>query len=370
MKKLKVMTVVGTRPEIIRLSELIKKLDRLDFIDHVLVHTGQNYDYELNQIFFEDLNLRKPNYFLNAAGENPSITIGNILIKIDPIIRSEQPNWFVVLGDTNSALSAISARKNKIPILHLEAGNRSFDEQVPEEINRRLLDHIADFNMPYSELSRQHLILEGVKPNKIFMSGSPLREVINSNKTNIDKSKILDELGLRPNEYLLMSFHRDENVENPNRLRMIFESISNLRIRFNIPIVISTHPRSAKKIKEFNIEDMDGVTFHKPFRFSDYVKLQLNAFVVISDSGSISEESNICRFPAINYRFSHERPEAFEEGVIPLSGLLSEDLIRCIEFVKNNDFQFTVVDDYYIENFSQRVVNVLVSNLHSKELLL
>lgn len=370
MKKLKVMTVVGTRPEIIRLSELIKKLDRLDFVDHILVHTGQNYDYELNQIFFEDLNLREPNYYLNAAGETSSITIGNILIKVDSIIRMEQPNWFVVLGDTNSALSAISARKNKVPILHLEAGNRSFDEQVPEEINRRLLDHIADINMPYSELSRKHLLLEGIKPHKVFLSGSPLREVITSNQLTIENSFILDELKLKSNRYILMSFHRDENVENPSRLKMILNSISEIKLKYNIPIVISTHPRSAKRIKELNIGDLKDVLFHKPFKFSDYMNLQLNAFVVISDSGSISEESSICGFPAVNFRFSHERPEAFEVGSIPLSGLFSEDLIRCIELIKDSHSQSAAVDDYSSTNFSQRVINVLVSNLLAKEMSL
>ena len=366
MNKLIIMTVIGTRPEIIRLSEVIKKLDSIDSIDHILVHTGQNYDFELNEIFFEDLNLRKPDFYLNAALDSASKTIGQILINIDNLMRDIKPSWFLVLGDTNSALAAISAKKNRIPILHLEAGNRSFDENVPEEINRRLLDHISDFNMPYTEHSRRNLISEGIKTDRIFLSGSPLREVITKNYDRLTQSNVLERLNLDKEKYILMSFHRDENVENPNHLEQIVHTILNLRDSFDLPIVISTHPRTAKKSIIQELSNQRGIYLLKPFGYIDYLNLQVNSFIVLSDSGSISEESVIVGFDAINIRYSHERPETFETGIIPLAGLVAEDIIRAIRILKKKPNRIEKDYAYTIDNFSDRVVNVLISNLNCK----
>lgn len=364
MKKLKVMTVVGTRPEIIRLSELIKKLDRLEFIEHILVHTGQNYDYELNQIFFEDLNLREPNYFLNAAMDSPSATIGKTLIEIDKVLEIEKPDKFLILGDTNSALSAIAAKKRRIPIYHMEAGNRCFDERVPEESNRKLIDHISDYNLPYSYIAREYLIQEGIVKHRIIKTGSPMLEVLNANKASIEKSEILRTHALVKNEYLVISSHREENVSNNESITDVFETVNNLQQRYELPIIVSLHPRTKKELEKRNLVFTDGVISLAPLSFSDYIQLQLNAKYVISDSGTISEEAALLGFKAVNFRTSQERPEALELGVAPLSGLTFDNVVRSIESLENRVLPIQVPEDYEVVNFSERVINVIISTIN------
>jgi UDP-N-acetyl-L-fucosamine synthase len=363
MKKLKVMTVVGTRPEIIRLSELIKKLDRLDSIDHILVHTGQNYDYELNQIFFEDLNLRKPNYYLNAAMESPTATIGKTLIEIDKVLEIEKPDKFLILGDTNSALSAIAAKKRRIPIYHMEAGNRCFDDRVPEETNRKLIDHISDYNLPYSYIAREYLIQEGLSKQKIIKTGSPMFEVLNANKKSIDQSKILLTLNLTKKEYIVISTHREENVSNSESIQSVFETINFLQDRYKLPIIISLHPRTKKELEQRNLKLNSGIITLAPLSFSDYIHLQMNAKYVISDSGTISEEAAILGFKAVNFRTSQERPEAFELGIVSLSGLNFEGVIRSLEILDQRILPIQVPDDYKVDNFSERVINTVISSI-------
>jgi UDP-N-acetylglucosamine 2-epimerase (non-hydrolysing) len=358
MKK-KIMTVVGTRPEIIRLSQLIKRLDDFDGVEHVLVHTGQNYDFELNEIFFEDLGLRKPDYFLNAAGKTPSETIGNVLLKIDSLLIDVKPDAFLVLGDTNSALCSISAKKHKIPVYHCEAGNRSFDERVPEEMNRKLIDHIADVNMPYSQIARQHLLSEGLPSNKIIVTGSPMREVIEAQKDKIERSKILNNLNLTIKEYFVVSAHRAENVSNPNELKKLLDSLNQLAKDYNKPIIVSTHPRFKKELDKSGEVMNPIIQFIKPLNYSDYVHLQMNAFCTVSDSGTISEEAAILGFPAVNIRYSQERPEAFEMAVLPLVGLEYEMISTGIDLaLKNNG---GIPFDYLENSFSSRVLNCILS---------
>jgi UDP-N-acetyl-L-fucosamine synthase len=360
MKKLKVMTVVGTRPEIIRLSELIKKLDQLDFIDHVLVHTGQNYDYELNKIFFEDLSLREPNYYLNAAMDSPTATIGKTLIEMDKVLGIEKPDKFLILGDTNSALSAIAAKKRRIPIYHMEAGNRCFDDRVPEETNRKLIDHISDLNFPYTSIARDYLLSEGIHPRQIIKTGSPMMEVIDNNMSKVLKSKVLNNLKLGKNDYVLVSIHRDENVSNINQLKLIVASINMLSKKYKV--VLSLHPRTEKEIKKSEL-NFDKVLVSKPFSYTDFLWLQMNALVVLSDSGTISEEASILGIKAINLRYSQERPEAMEQGTIPLSGLGFEEIYRTIQFVLDRDIT-NIPEDYKLSNFTNVVLNAVFSVNH------
>ena len=321
---LKVMTIVGTRPEIIRLSRTIAKLD--DFCEHILVHTGQNYDFELNEVFFSELGIRKPDVFLEAAGENSAITIGRVIIAADKVIKDFEPDAILLLGDTNSSLSAISAKRNKVPIFHMEAGNRCFDFNVPEEINRRIVDHISDINLTYSQIAREYLIKEGFPPDQIIKTGSPMKEVLDFYSADIDSSNIVTELNLLPNEYFLISCHREENVDSPEKLQLLMNVLERLIKEYNLPVIFSTHPRTKKQLENLKITSNPMIKFLKPFGFFDYVKLQINARCVLSDSGTITEESSILNFPALNLRETHERPEGFEEGSVMMVGL-DADLI-------------------------------------------
>ena len=314
MRRIKLMTIIGTRPEIIRLSEIIKKNDK--YFDQVLVHTGQNYDYSLNQIFFEDLGLREPDYYLNAIGRNLGETIGNIIAKSYSLMVDINPDALLILGDTNSCLSAISAKRLHIPIFHMEAGNRCFDYRVPEEINRKIVDHIADINLTYSEIAREYLLREGIPADQIIKTGSPMREVLNYYNGEINKSKALEKLNLTPNEYFLVSAHREENVDSPEKLKIFINILNKISDKYDLPIIVSTHPRTRNRMDKLNVEISNNVYFMKPFGFLDYVSLQKNARVVLSDSGTITEESSILNFPALNLREVHERPEGFEEAAV------------------------------------------------------
>jgi UDP-N-acetyl-L-fucosamine synthase len=356
-----IMTVIGTRPEIIRLSEFIKRADKLNGVKHILVHTGQNYDYELNEIFFEDLGLRKPDYFLDAVGNSPTVTIGNILIKMDDLLTKVRPDIFYVLGDTNSALSAIAAKKHKIPVFHSEAGNRSFDNRVPEEFNRRLIDHIADINLPYSQIARQNLLSEGIHSSRIFVTGSPIKEVFQANIEKINTSKILSTLKIKPKKYIVISAHREENVSDDGELSKLFETLNKLAERYLFPIIVSTHPRLNNVISEKKFEVSELVRFIKPLSFSDYIFLQQNSFCVLSDSGTISEETSIIGFHALNIRYSQERYESLEAGILPLVGLDSDTIIRSIDYVINRTLEGNNV--YQETDFSNRIINLLLSTL-------
>lgn len=365
MKKLKVMTVVGTRPEIIRLSCVIKKLDQSEVIDHVLVHTGQNYDYELNEIFFEDLSLRKPDYFLNAVGNNATETTGRILMNIDPVLEEVQPDAFLVLGDTNSCLCAIAAKKRHIPIFHMEAGNRCFDERVPEETNRKIIDHIADINMPYSDIAREYLLSEGIRPNQIIKTGSPMYEVLNTCLAKVEASGILKQLQLRPGEYFVVSAHREENIASEKNFSNLVEVLNAIASNYQLPVIVSTHPRTRKKIEEKGVCFEKQVQLMKPMGLSDYLALQMNARTVLSDSGTISEESSILNFRALNIREAHERPEAMEEGAVIMTGLNPERVLQGLTQVglqqTGETRDFRPVSDYSIPNVSDKVVRILLS---------
>ena len=364
MKRLKVLTVVGTRPEIIRLSAVIKKLEENLCIEHILVHTGQNYDYELNEVFFKDLGLRKPDYFLNAAGENSTTTIGQIIINIDPVLAKEQPDAFLVLGDTNSCLCAIPAKKRKIPIFHMEAGNRCFDQRVPEETNRKIVDHISDINLTYSNIAREYLLHEGLQADRIIKTGSPMYEVLLSNMLQIDRSDVLERLSLHEEEYFLVSAHREENINSGNfdKLVVILNQIAEL---YNLPIIISTHPRTRNKINEKKIQFHPIIQLMKPLGFHDYNHLQKNAKVVLSDSGTISEESSIMNFPALNIRDAHERPEAMEEASVMMVGLDKERILQGLVLLENqkhgDNRTLCPVADYTIPNVSEKVVRIILS---------
>ena len=328
IKKLKVLTVVGTRPEIIRLSCVLQKLDASEAIDHVLVHTGQNYDYELNEVFFEDLGLRKPDYFLNAAGKNATETAGQILINIDPILEEVQPDAFLVLGDTNSCLCAIAAKKRHIPIFHMEAGNRCFDQRVPEESNRKIVDHTADINMTYSDIAREYLLAEGLRPDRIIKTGSPMYEVLMQYLPKIEQSSILEQLDLKQGEYFVVSAHREENISSEKNFMNLVEILNQIAEKYNFPVIVSTHPRTRKMIEKKQITFHENVQLMKPMGLSDYNKLQMNAFAVLSDSGTISEESSILNFRALNIREAHERPEAMEEASVMMVGLNPERVMQ------------------------------------------
>ncbi|MUO32345.1 non-hydrolyzing UDP-N-acetylglucosamine 2-epimerase [Enterococcus gallinarum] len=362
MKKLKVMTVVGTRPEIIRLSAVINRLENSEAIDHILVHTGQNYDYELNEVFFEDFNLKKPDYFLNAATGTAIETVGNILIKIDPILDTVKPDAFLVLGDTNSCLCAIAAKRRHIPIFHMEAGNRCFDQRVPEETNRKIVDHTADINLTYSDIAREYLLREGLPADRIIKTGSPMFEVLNSRKEDIENSMILEELSLVQDEYFLVSAHREENISSEENFSNLVESLNTIAEKYQYPIIISTHPRTMKMIQQKGIQFHSLVQTMKPMGFNDYNKLQMNAKAVLSDSGTISEESSILNFKALNIRQAHERPEAMEEASVMMVGLASDRILEGLSVLETQEKDtLRKVSDYSMPNVSEKVLRIILS---------
>ena len=373
--KLKVMTVVGTRPEIIRLSRVLMALDNSEAVEHIIVHTGQNYDYELNQIFFEDLGLRKPNYFLEAAGKTATETVGNILIKIDPLLEELKPDAFLVLGDTNSCLCAIPAKKRHIPIFHMEAGNRCFDQRVPEETNRKIVDHTADINLTYSDIAREYLLREGLPADRIIKTGSPMFEVLTHYLPQIEASNVLEKLGLEEGKFFVVSSHREENINSEKNFRGLMTSLNAIAEQYNYPIIVSTHPRTQNMIDKMQIEMRPEVQFLKPLGFHDYNALQKRAYAVLSDSGTISEESSILNFRALNIRQAHERPEAMEEASVMMVGLSPERIMQGLVQLQTqvvgdrNQLQvtnhqlpnFRPVADYSMPNVSEKVVRIIIS---------
>jgi UDP-N-acetyl-L-fucosamine synthase len=363
MKKLRVMTVVGTRPEIIRLSCVMRALDRET--DHKIVHTGQNYDYELSQVFFDDLGIRKPDFFLNAAMGNAAQTIGNIIIEFDKVLEAESPEALLILGDTNSCLAAIPAKRRKIPIFHMEAGNRCFDQRVPEETNRRIVDHTADINMPYSSIAREYLLAEGLRPDRVIKTGSPMFEVLNHYRAGIDASDVVSRLGLEREKYILVSSHREENVDSEERLRTLTETLGQVAALYDLPVLVSTHPRTRDRIERFGLSFDPRVQLLKPFGFFDYNALQVQARAVLSDSGTISEESSILNFPALNIRDAHERPEAMEEGSVMMVGLGAERVLQGLSILegqkRGTDRTLRLVEDYTMPNVSEKVLRIIVS---------
>jgi UDP-N-acetyl-L-fucosamine synthase len=364
LSKLKVMTVVGTRPEIIRLSRVIDKLDQSPAIDHILVHTGQNYDYELNQIFFEDLGIRKPDHFLNAAGSTAAETVGQIIMKIDPLLEKELPGAFLVLGDTNSCLCAIPAKKRHIPIFHMEAGNRCFDQRVPEETNRKIVDHIADVNLTYSDIAREYLLREGLPADRIIKTGSPMFEVLQHYRHTIDKSQVLSQLKLSMGNYFVVSAHREENINSQKNFDALIQTLNDLADQYKFPIIVSTHPRTRKKIDSIQVKVNPLVQFLKPLGFNDYNALQLHSYAVLSDSGTISEESSILNFPALNIREAHERPEAMEEASVMMVGLKPERIKQALLHLKSSPPQPRVtrpVSDYSMPNVGEKIVRIILS---------
>ena len=360
---IKVMTIVGTRPEIIKLSEVMKILDL--FTNHTIVHTGQNYDYELNEVFFEQLDIRKPDIFLEAIKGSPSETIGDIIAKADAVIEQVQPDAILIYGDTNSCLSVIPAKKRKVPIFHMEAGNRCFDQRVPEEVNRKIVDHLSDINMPLSEHARQYLISEGIKPETIIKTGSPMMEVLNANMNKILQSNVLVKENLKVKEYIIMSIHREENVDSPQNFTDLLETIDQITKVFNKQVIISTHPRTRKKLEMMGYENTNPlIRFSKPYGFHEYNHLQMNAFCVISDSGTITEESSILNLPAITIRQAHERPEGMDEGTLIMSGLKKDRVIEAINVItKQHTFErpMKLVKDYDTENVSMKVLRIILS---------
>ncbi|WP_341357137.1 UDP-N-acetylglucosamine 2-epimerase (non-hydrolyzing) [Rossellomorea sp. y25] len=362
MKKLKVMTVVGTRPEIIRLSAVINKLEESSAIEHILVHTGQNYDYELNEVFFKDFNLKKPDYFLNAATGTAVETIGNILVKIDPILEEVQPEALLVLGDTNSCLCAIAAKRRQIPIFHMEAGNRCYDQRVPEETNRKIVDHTADINLTYSDIAREYLLREGLPADRIIKTGSPMFEVLNSRKIDIEKSDVLERIKLEEGKYFLVSAHREENISSETNFLDLVDSLNGIAEKYNFPVIISTHPRTRNMINSKGIEFNPLVKTLKPLGFNDYVKLQIKAKAVLSDSGTINEESSILGFRALNIRQAHERPEAMEEASVMMVGLKKERILQGIHILeKQQKNTLRIVSDYTMPNVSEKVLRIILS---------
>jgi UDP-N-acetylglucosamine 2-epimerase (non-hydrolysing) len=362
MNKLKVMTIVGTRPEIIRLSEVIKKCDQ--YFNHILVHTGQNWDYTLNQIFFEELELRKPDYYLNAVGKHLGETMGNIIVKSYEILLKEKPDALLILGDTNSTLSAISAKRLKIPIFHMEAGNRCFDQNVPEEINRKIVDHISDINMPYTEHARRYLLAEGYRKEHIYVTGSPMTEVLEKYKDKINTSNVLNTLGLEKGKYILVSAHREENIDNENNFFSLMSAINEIADNYQMPVIYSTHPRSKKMIDRRNFKFHSLIRDLKPFGFFDYNSLQLNAYCVLSDSGTLPEEASILGFPAVSIRTSTERPEALDKGVIIIGGINKCDVLQSVELCRTmwkNKELILPVTDYMDTNVSAKVIKIIQS---------
>ena len=359
------MTVIGTRPEIIRLARVMQALDNSKAIEHIIVHTGQNYDYELNQIFFDDLQIRKPDYFLNAAGKTATETIGKILINIDPLLEEVKPDAFLVLGDTNSCLCAIPAKKRHIPIFHMEAGNRCFDQSVPEETNRKIVDHISDINMTYSDIAREYLLREGLAADRIIKTGSPMFEVLSHYLPSIHKSDVLERLQLQKHKYFVVSAHREENINNENNFNRLITSLNLIATKYALPIIVSTHPRTRKMIESKNIILNDEIILLKPFGFNDYNALQMYSKAVISDSGTISEESSILNFPALNIRQAHERPEAMEEASVMMVGLNPERILQGLlelESQKRGEERtLRTVSDYSMPNVSEKVVRIIIS---------
>ena len=365
MKKLKVMTVVGTRPEIIRLSRVLSALDASEAVEHIIVHTGQNYDYELNQIFFEDLGLRKPDYFLEAAGKTATETVGNILIKIDPLLEDLKPDAFLVLGDTNSCLCAIPAKKRQIPIFHMEAGNRCFDQRVPEETNRKIVDHTSDINLTYSDIAREYLLREGLPADRIIKTGSPMFEVLNHYLPEIEASDVLTKLNLEKGKFFVVSSHREENINSEKNFMGLIESLNAIADQYKMPIIVSTHPRTRNMIDAKKVEVRPEVQFLKPLGFHDYNALQMHSYAVLSDSGTISEESSILNFRALNIRDAHERPEAMEEASVMMVGLSSERIMQGLVQVQQQkvakERNFRPVSDYSMPNVSEKVVRIILS---------
>lgn len=364
MKRLKVLTVVGTRPEIIRLSMVLQKLDQSEAIDHVLVHTGQNYDFELNEIFFKDLELRKPDFYLGAAGNNATETIGQILIKIDPLLESEKPDAFLVLGDTNSCLCTIPAKKRQIPIFHMEAGNRCFDQRVPEETNRKIVDHISDINLTYSDIARGYLLREGLPADRVIKTGSPMFEVLHHYLPKIKNSVILNSLSLEKGQYYVVSAHREENISSDDQFRSLVIILNHLAKSTSLPVIVTTHPRTRKKIEDEGVRFEPQVKLMKPFGLTDYICLQMNAKAVLSDSGTISEESSILNFRALNIREAHERPEAMEEAAVMLVGLNPERVMQGLTQLECQNVEsrnFRQVNDYTMPNVSDKVLRIILS---------
>lgn len=365
MKKLKVISVVGTRPEIIRLSRVLAKLDESEAIEHISIHTGQNYDYELNQIFYENLGVRKPDYFLDAAGATATETIGQILIKVDPLLEQIKPDAFLVLGDTNSCLCAIPAKKRHIPIFHMEAGNRCFDQRVPEETNRKIVDHISDINLTYSDIAREYLLREGLPADRIIKTGSPMFEVLNHYMPKIKASDVLERLNLQKEKFFVVSAHREENINSEKNFNGLIQSLNIIAKQYGFPIIVSTHPRTRKMIEAKKVEVRKEVVFLKPLGFNDYNALQMNAYAVLSDSGTISEESSILNFRALNIREAHERPEAMEEASVMMVGLNPERIIQGLAQLRKQKIgterNFRPVADYSIPNVSDKVVRIILS---------
>ena len=364
MMAIKVMTIVGTRPEVIKLCRVINELDR--HTDHVLVHTGQNYDYELNEIFFKELEIRKPDHFLNAAGETAAETIGNVISISDKLMASEKPDALLLLGDTNSCLSVISAKRRKIPIFHMEAGNRCFDQRVPEEINRKIVDHTSDINLTYTEHARRYLLMEGLKPETVIKTGSPMKEVLEYYRPQIEKSDAIKRFNLESGQYIVVSAHREENVDIENNFVDLLESLNSIAEKYDKPVIVSTHPRTRKKLEEPGNFKADGrIQFLKPLGFFNYIKLQMDAFCVVSDSGTITEESSILDFPAVTIRQAHERPEGMDEGTLIMCGLKSDRIVESIDIVtthySKNQRQFRLVHDYDSDNVSKKVLRIIMS---------
>ena len=363
MKKLKLMTVVGTRPEIIRLSRVMAVCDK--YFDHILVHTGQNYDYELNEIFFTDLGIRKPDYFLNAAGKTGAETIGNVIIAVDKVLEEVQPEALLVLGDTNSCISVLPAKRRKIPTFHMEAGNRCFDMRVPEEINRRIVDHTADINLTYSTIARDYLLSEGLRPDQIIKTGSPMFEVLNFYRQKIEDSKVLTTLNLKENEYFVVSAHREENINSDKNFLDMVDMLNAVAQQYQLPVIVSTHPRTRKRIEEMGIEFNPLIQLLKPLGFSDYNKLQLSAKATLSDSGTINEESSILNFPALNLRQSHERPEGMEEAAVMMVGLTAERVLQGLDILERQDRgdkrTLRLVEDYSMPNVAEKVARIILS---------
>lgn len=361
---LKVMTIVGTRPEIIKLSRVMSELDK--YTNHIIVHTGQNYDYELNEIFFQQLHIRKPDYFLNAAGTNAAETIANVIVKSDEVMAKEMPDAVLLYGDTNSCISVISAKKRKIPIFHMEAGNRCFDQRVPEEVNRKIVDHLSDINMPLSEHARKYLVAEGLKPETIIKTGSPMKEVLLFHQEEIEKSDVLEKENLQKGEYFIVSTHREENVDSEKNFSDLLDSLDAIVSKYNKKVIVSTHPRTRKKLESLGfVNNNPMIEFMKPFGFLEYIKLQKNAFCVISDSGTITEESSILHFPAITIRQAHERPEGMDEGALIMTGLTSERILDSIDIVTSQyaegDNIIHTIPDYEADNVSKKVVRIILS---------
>jgi UDP-N-acetylglucosamine 2-epimerase (non-hydrolysing) len=361
---MKVMTIVGTRPEIIKLCRVIRQLDK--HTEHILAHTGQNFDYELNQIFFENLGIRKPDYFLECAGLSAAQTIGNVIAKTDDLLNEVRPDAVLLLGDTNSCLAAITAKRRKIPVFHMEAGNRCFDQRVPEEINRKIVDHISDINMTYTEHARRYLVAEGLRPETVIKTGSPMKEVLDHFKTSIAVSSILKAHNLNRGKYFVVSAHREENVDNLERLRMFIETIEAIHNRWNYPIIVSTHPRTRKRLEDANLLTReDSIRFLKPMGFFDYIHLQINAFCTVSDSGTITEEASILNFPAVTIRQAHERPEGMDEGTLIMCGLQAEHVLDAVDVIteqySHNAKGMSMVADYNAAFVSQKVVRIILS---------